>query len=115
VDYYLRGIFTGAANPSVKTPKRRLNPLQQLTYLALFNVLLPWQIVTGLLIWSAARWTGIDTLMGGLTIVAPLHNLGSWLFLSFFVLHHYLITTGVTPLAELKTMVTGYEMMESKE
>lgn len=114
VDYYLRGIFTGAPNPTVKTPKRRLNPLQQLTYLALFNLLLPWQIVTGILIWSVARWTVIDAFMGGLTIVAPLHNLGSWMFLSFFVLHHYLITTGATPVAELRTMMTGYDMIEKK-
>jgi thiosulfate reductase cytochrome b subunit len=114
VDYYLRGIFTGAPNPTIKTPKRRLNPLQQLTYLALFNLLLPWQIISGILIWSAARWTGVDSVIGGLTVVAPLHNLGSWMFLSFFVLHHYLITTGATPLAELRTMVTGYEMIEKK-
>jgi thiosulfate reductase cytochrome b subunit len=114
LDYYLRGIFTGAPNPTVKTPKRRLNPLQQLTYLALFSLLLPWQIITGMLIWSAARWAGVDTFIGGLTIVAPLHNLGSWFFLSFFVLHHYLITTGATPLAELRTMVSGYDLIEKR-
>ncbi|MBN1653544.1 MAG: cytochrome b/b6 domain-containing protein [Deltaproteobacteria bacterium] len=112
LDYYLRGIFRGASNPMVKTPKRRLNPLQQLTYLALFSLLLPWQIVTGVLIWGASRWPGVDAFLGGLTVVAPLHNLGSWLFLCFFVLHHYLITTGASVGAELKTMITGYDHFE---
>jgi thiosulfate reductase cytochrome b subunit len=112
IDYYLRGIFKGASNPMVKTPKRRLNPLQQLTYLALFNLLLPWQIITGALIWGASRWPGVDEFLGGLTVVAPLHNLGSWLFFCFFVLHHYLITTGPTVGAELKTMITGYDHIE---
>jgi thiosulfate reductase cytochrome b subunit len=112
VDYYLRGIFTGAVNPAEKTPKRRLNPLQQLTYLALFNILLPWQIVTGIAISAIAYWPSLDAFVGGLTVVAPLHNLGSWFFLCFFVLHHYLITTGASIGAELKAMVTGYEDSE---
>jgi len=114
IEYYLRGIFRGASNPMVKTPKRRLNPLQQLTYLALFSLLLPWQIITGVLIWGASRWPGVDAFLGGLTIVAPLHNLGSWLFFCFFILHHYLITTGATVGAELKTMITGYDFIEKR-
>jgi thiosulfate reductase cytochrome b subunit len=114
IEYYLRGMFRGASNPMVKTPKRRLNPLQQLTYLALFSLLLPWQIITGVLIWGASRWPGVDAFLGGLTVVAPLHNLGSWLFLCFFILHHYLITTGATVGAELKTMITGYDHIEKK-
>ena len=48
------------------------------------------------------------TALGGLSVVAPLHDLGAWLFLSFFVLHAYLVTTGRTPGEHLRAMTTGY-------
>ncbi len=45
---------------------------------------------------------------GVLDLVAPLHNLGAWLFLAFFVLHTYLVTTGPTLGEHLRSMVTGF-------
>jgi thiosulfate reductase cytochrome b subunit len=93
-------------------PGQKLNPVQQLTYLALLNILFPLQIVTGLLIWAAGRWPEVATALGGLGFVAPLHNAGSWLFLSFFVLHVYLVTTGRTPSEHLESMITGYRHVE---
>ncbi len=109
--YQSRGIFFGVPEPS-NAPGHKLNPVQQLTYLALLNVLFPLQIVTGLLIWAAGRWPEVATALGGLGFVAPLHNAGSWLFLSFFVLHVYLVTTGRTPSAHLESMITGYRHVE---
>lgn len=47
--YYLRGIFPGAGHPFEKRPEKKLNPLQQLTYFAILNLLLPLQILTGAL------------------------------------------------------------------
>ena len=41
-----------------------------------------------------------------------MHNAGAWLFLSFFVLHVYLVTTGRTPGDHLRAMVTGYQHVE---
>jgi len=43
------------------------------------------------------------------------HNFGAWLFLSFFVLHAYLVTTGRTVGDHLQSMVTGYRTVESEE
>ncbi len=48
-DYYVRGIFSDAPHPFEKTPQRKLNPLQQATYFGILNVLLPLQILTGIL------------------------------------------------------------------
>lgn len=47
--YYLGGIFRNEPHPFDKTKDRKLNPLQQVTYLGLLNVLLPGQIITGIL------------------------------------------------------------------
>jgi thiosulfate reductase cytochrome b subunit len=108
--YQSRGIFHGGPHPHLRGEK--LNPLQQITYLALLNLLFPLQIATGLLIWAIGHWPAVGAALGGLRLVAPLHNLGAWLFLTFFVLHVYLVTTGRTPGEHLRSMVTGYRDAE---
>jgi thiosulfate reductase cytochrome b subunit len=51
--------------------------------------------------------------LGGLSLLAPLHNLGSWLFLTFVVVHVYLTTTGHTVTSNLKAMATGWDVEAS--
>ncbi|BDG02365.1 cytochrome b/b6 domain-containing protein [Anaeromyxobacter oryzae] len=111
MSYQARGIFYGESHPP-NAPGHKLNPLQQITYLALLNVLFPLQFVTGALIWAVGRWPDVAAALHGLQVVAPLHNAGAWLFLSFFVLHVYLVTTGRTPGDHLRSMVTGYQHLE---
>ncbi len=107
--YYVGGMFRGEPHPLEKTPAHRLNPLQQVTYMAILNVLLPLQMVTGLLIWGAQRAPDAVASIGGLAVLAMVHTLGAWLFAAFVVMHVYLTTTGKTPLSHLKAMVFGYE------
>lgn len=104
--YYLGGMFRGEPHPLEKSPQKRLNPLQQVTYLVILNVLLPLQVTTGILMWGAQRWPAAA---GNLPIIAMIHTLTAWVFVSFLLVHVYLITTGRTPLANLKAMVLGYE------
>jgi thiosulfate reductase cytochrome b subunit len=111
VQFQSRGIFYGSPHP-LNDRGQKLNPLQQLTYLALLNVLFPVQIGSGIAIWAVGHWPAFGALVGGLSILAPLHNLGSWLFLTFFVLHVYLVTTGRTVGEHLRSMVTGYQPVE---
>lgn len=112
--YQARGIFNGQSEPA-NAPGHKLNPLQQITYLALLNVLFPLQIVTGTLMWAVGQWPQVAASLGGLHFIAPVHNAGSWLFLSFVVLHAYLVTTGRTPGEHLESMVTGYQHVEAVE
>jgi thiosulfate reductase cytochrome b subunit len=107
IQYQSRGIFFGDPHPH--HPGHKLNPLQQVTYLALRAVLLPFQVGTGALIWAVGHWPSVAAAAGGLHLVAPLHNLGSWLFVSFFVLHVYLVTTGTRVGDHLRSMITGYQ------
>ncbi len=113
--FYLSGIFRGEPHPFEKSPTRKLNPLQQITYLGILNVLLPLQVVTGILIWGVQRWPLLDTMMGGLTFLAPLHAFGAWMFAAFLLMHVYLTTTGPTPVANMKAMVVGWDLVESTE
>lgn len=112
--YQAIGIFRGAPHPH-QGRDEKLNPLQQLTYLALLNILFPLQIVTGALLWAIGRWPTLGASLGGLSVVAPIHNFGAWTFLSFFALHVYLVTTGRTVGEHLQSMVTGYRDVELEE
>jgi Ni/Fe-hydrogenase b-type cytochrome subunit len=111
--YYSRGIFRGEGHPFEKSKHKKLNPLQQITYLGILNVLLPAQVITGILIWGAQRWPEIANALGGLPLLAPLHTLIAWLFATFIVMHVYLTTAaGHTPTAGIQSMVTGWEDVE---
>ena len=110
--YYLLGIFKGEEHPFEKTANKKLNPLQQITYVAILNVLLPLQGLTGVLIWGAQRWPGIAERLGGLPFLAPFHTLIAWLFAAFIVMHVYLTTTGHTPMANIKAMIMGWDEVE---
>jgi thiosulfate reductase cytochrome b subunit len=113
--YYLKGIFNGEDHPFEKTPEKKLNPLQQITYFGLLNLLLPLQGITGILMWGVQRWPGIATWFGGLPVLAPFHTLVAWLFAAFIVLHVYLTTTGHTTLSGIEAMITGWEEIESHQ
>jgi thiosulfate reductase cytochrome b subunit len=111
--YYLRGIFRGEPHPVARTARARLNPLQQVVYVGILNVLLPWQILTGLAAWGLERWPALESAVGGLGVLMPLHALGAWMFATFVLAHVYLTTTaGRRPLSGMAAMVTGWDEVE---
>jgi thiosulfate reductase cytochrome b subunit len=110
--YYLSGIFKNEPHPFEKTREQRLNPLQQVTYFMVLNVLLPLQTITGILMWGVQRWPQISNRFGGLPLLAPFHTLISWSFVAFIILHVYLTTTGHTPMAGIKSMIVGWDEVE---
>ena len=113
--FYVKGIFTDEEHPFEKTPQHKLNPMQQLTYFGILNVLLPLQVVSGITIWGMQMWPWLGQNLGGLPVLAPIHSLIAWLFASFIVLHIYLTTTGHTPLAGIQSMIDGWDEVEVHE
>jgi thiosulfate reductase cytochrome b subunit len=110
--YYSQGIFAGKEHPLEKSKDHKLNPLQQITYLAILNILLPAQVITGVLIWGLQRWPNIAAELGGLPVLALVHTLVAWAFAAFIVMHVYLTTTGHTPSAGIKSMIVGWDDVE---
>ncbi|MFW5709435.1 MAG: cytochrome b/b6 domain-containing protein [Chloroflexota bacterium] len=110
--FYAYGIFKGEPHPFEKTRNRKMNPIQQLTYFGLLNVLLPLQVITGVLMWGAQRFPALTDLVGGLPVLGPAHTLGSWLLATFIVVHVYMTTTGHTPLANIRAMIFGWDEVE---
>ena len=113
--FYARGIFKGEPHPFEKDKRHKMNPLQQATYLVILNILLPLQIITGILIWGAQRWPTLSDAIGGLQYIAPLHTFIAWSFAAFVIMHMYLTTTGHTPTAAIEGMITGWEEVEIEE
>jgi len=110
--YYSQGIFAGKPHPLEKTKANKLNPLQQITYLAILNILLPAQVITGVLIWGLQEWPAIATQFGGFQLLALVHTLVAWAFAAFIIMHVYLTTTGHTPTAGIKSMIEGWDHVE---
>lgn len=110
--FYLQGIFRGEPHPFEKRPDRKLNPLQKVTYALILNIFLPLQVATGLLMWGTQRWPDTVGGLGGLSVLGPIHALGSWFFVAFVIMHFYLTTTGRTPLANVRAMIDGWEDVE---
>jgi len=111
--FYLRGIFRHDPHPFAKIPRRKLNPLQQVIYLGLLNVLLPLQVITGVLMWGAQRWPDLTANLGGLGGLAPIHTAISWMLAAFILMHVYLTTTGATPVSSLRAMMLGWEEVDA--
>ncbi len=107
--YYLQGIFKHEHHPFEKSLDRKLNPLQQITYFGILNVLLPLQIATGALMLGVQSFPQMETWLGGLPFLAPFHSLVAWTFAAFIILHVYLTTTGHTPLANIEAMMIGWD------
>ena len=114
VNYYLSGIFKGAAHPTKKTKLDKLNPLQRIVYLGLIILVFPVQLISGFL-YMYYHYPNKPFELAGLETVAIIHVLGAFLLVVFLIVHLYLITTGSTPLTNLKAMITGFEKVEKDE
>ncbi|MDH3827695.1 MAG: cytochrome b/b6 domain-containing protein, partial [Desulfobacterales bacterium] len=115
VRYYLYGIFRGEAHPVPKRKDAKHNPLQRITYLILAAVLLPVQMVTGLLYWGYNSWPQWGLAGLSLKVVALTHTAGAFAILSFVIVHIYMITTGHTILAHTRAMISGWEEVKDLE
>ncbi len=114
INYYVSGIFKGAAYPTKKSKLDKLNPLQRIVYLGLIILVFPVQLISGFL-YMYYHYPNKPFELAGLETVAIIHVIGAFLLVVFLIVHLYLITTGHTPLTNLKAMVTGFEKVDDDE
>ncbi|GAB4483405.1 MAG: cytochrome b/b6 domain-containing protein [Thermodesulfovibrionales bacterium] len=110
--YYGYGIFLGEENPHHSTPDNKFNPMQQAAYLGIMLMLMPLQLVSGLLLWDVKGFAGLISVAGGVKIVDTVHVLIFLFFSSFLFVHIYLATLGHTATAHIRAMFSGYEEIE---
>lgn len=114
--YYAYGIFVGAPHPFHKTASKKHNPLQRLAYVTLLAMVSPLIWGSGFIYLFYGYWQdfGLDRALS-LEGVALAHTAGAFMMLTFFIVHVYLTTTGHTPFAHIRTMITGWEDAEEEE
>ncbi len=115
VRYYAYGIFRGETHPVPKRKEAKHNPLQRLTYLSLASLLLPLQMLSGLLYWLYNSWAEYGLSGLSLSPLALVHTALAFAILSFFIVHVYMTTTGHSVLAHTRAMITGWEEVEEGE
>lgn len=116
--YYLKGIFQAASHPTKKTVLRKLNPIQILVYLGFKLLLIPMTVLSGIAFLFHKTLDRNDVVVIrdiSLESIAAWHMLGAFGLLAFGIVHVYMTTTGQTPLSNLRSMITGYEIVEEED
>jgi len=103
--FYAWGIFQGKPHPIQKSKGAKHNPLQRLAYLGISAMLLPVQMVTGLLYYL---YNDIPQVLP-LSALAVIHTLVALFLLNFLVIHLYMTTTGHSLFSHIAGMITGWE------
>lgn len=111
--YYSIDIFKGKPHPVRKCVDAKHNPLQRLTYLGVSALLLPIQMIAGLLYYTYNRWPewGLDAYLS-LGTIALIHLAVTFLLFSFLIVHVYMTTTGHTITTHVAAMWCGWDEVE---
>ncbi len=118
IRYYITGIFKNAPHPTKKSVYNKFNPLQRIIYLGLKVLVIPVQVLTGILymFYRYPQGGKIEIInVDGLEIIAIVHTIGAFTLIAFVIAHVYLTTTGKSPLESIKAMITGWEELEHDE
>lgn len=107
--FYSYGIFRGEERPHKVLPHDKFNPLQSITYQIVMLLIVPVQMVTGIMMWDVKRFAVPIEMLGGIRNVDTVHVLIFIFFVSFTMVHAYMGALGHTPSAHFKEMFTGYE------
>lgn len=113
IRFYSVGIFKGEPHPYRPTKLKKHNPLQRLAYLGVLLFIGPLLWITGWFYLFYGDWAlwGVNGFLS-LEWVAFFHTVGAFMMLLFLIAHLYLTTTGHTPTAHIKAMVTGWEEVD---
>ncbi len=105
VFYYAFGIFKGQDHPVQKSKGAKHNPLQRIAYLGISAMLLPVQMITGLIYYL------YNFIPGGmdLTVLAVTHTFMAFMLVNFLIIHVYMTTTGHSLFSHIAGMITGWE------
>jgi len=116
--YYSIGMFNNAPHPTIKSANKKLNPLQAIVYLGFKLLMAPVMVLTGILYMYFKTFDANDVIVVSeipLEWIAWAHTLGAWLFMAFVIVHVYMTTTGHSITANIKAMLTGWELLEDEE
>ena len=110
IKYYFSGCNSQVSRPTKKSEISKLNPIQRLTYLGLKLFIIPFMLLTGLIL-AAYSFSEFGKSFN-LELYSTLHAIGSYMMLLFLIIHIYMTTTGHTVLSNVTAMITGFEEID---
>ena len=113
--YYFARIFFGDPSPFEPTPEAKFNALQKTTYFGIMFILVPLQIITGILLWDLDRFHSVIVALGGVRVIDAFHIIIAYIVTAFIIVHVYLATLGHTFFSHFMAMIVGYEDTEAKD
>jgi len=111
-NYYFARYFFGDPPPFEPSPEAKFNSLQKTAYFGIMFVMLPLQIISGILLWDLETFHPIIERLGGVRVVDAFHIILAYVFAAFLLVHLYLATLGHTFFSHFKAMIVGYEEVE---
>jgi thiosulfate reductase cytochrome b subunit len=106
--YYTIGIFKKEPAPFPVTEEEKFNPLQQVTYVLLMYIFVPFVIISGFgLLYPEIT---VNSVFGfsGLDLTDLVHIVAGFLISLVMVVHVYFCTIGKSPVSNFKSMINGY-------
>jgi len=108
--FYMLGIFISEEHPFKTSKQDKFNPMQQLTYLFIMFVMMPFIVVSGWLLMFPELAPEQFMGMGGVFPMAFAHTIAGFLLSLFMLGHIYLGTTGHSVTELFKSMLTGWHL-----
>ncbi len=118
IKYYSVGMFKGEPHPTIKSVRNKLNPLQAIVYLGFKLLMAPVVILSGVLYMFYKTFDANNMVVElGIPLewIAVIHTLGAYLLITFIIIHVYMTTTGHSLTANIKSMITGWEILEDDD
>ena len=113
IKYFSWGMFKREKQPFPLTLENKFNPLEKVSYLLLMYLVLPMQILSGIVL-LFPDMTIIKILGTRMYIFTDiLHTILGLLISLFLIIHIYLCTTGTKPSSFFRGIISGY--IESDE
>lgn len=108
MSYYAWGMFHGQKAPYPLSEKRKFNPLQKYSYIAVMYLMVPVVIITGIALLFPELIIDHVYTLSGVFVTAILHSAMGFLISIFLIVHIYIASIGKSPRENFKSIITGW-------
>jgi thiosulfate reductase cytochrome b subunit len=106
--YYLFGMFKGEQAPFPISEKRKFNPLQKYSYVAVMYLFVPLVIITGIALLFPEIIIEDVYSISGISLTAISHAILGFIISIFLFVHIYVASIGKSPINNYKSIITGW-------
>ena len=106
--YYAWGMFHGMKSPFPLSEKRKFNPLQKYSYVAVMYIAVPIVIITGFALLFPEMIIEVVYGFSGVLVTAVFHSAVGFFISIFLICHLYVASIGKSPLENFKSIISGW-------